>query len=437
MVQIKKIKKGMISPVFIFFSAALFAAAVYLITQARSQVSASQEREARMAFLYSLIREIAVSVKLENAFQVIAKRIGEMFHCNLILFVSENSLLFQKAEYPSQIKMSESDYAKAVWAFQNNKPAGCHTNFFSGSEWFFSPLEVEGHPVGILSLNLQANDGIISSQQDGFLDATASQLGIVIERASHLKVIEQARLLNEARKLETTLLSCISHDFRTPISSILGASAALLDEEARYDLASQKELLFTIQEEAERLNRFVSNLLDMMKLQSGLKLNQEWVEFQDLLGSSLSRLSNLLSDRHLVVALEPNLPMLFLDFVLFEHVLLNLLDNAVKYSEPGTTIWIKAYKKEERIFVEITDEGVGIPLLEQRSVFQKFYRIKETARPNAGTGLGLSICKGIVEAHGGKISAKSLSSGKGVSMVIELPAGTEISYSLEKEKQYA
>ncbi len=403
---------------------AVFISIIWLAVKAGREAADAKEREAQTAFLYSLIREIAVSAKLENALQVIAERVGEMFHCNLVLFVAENGVLHQIAQYPSSIKMDESDSAKALWAFQNNQSAGCRTSFFSGSEWLFLPLEVEGHPVGILSLALKQNEEIISAKQEGFLEAAAAQLGIVIERARHLKVIEEARFANEARKLETTLLSCVSHDFRTPISSILGASTSLLNEEVLYNSASQKELLLTIRDEAERLNRFVMNLLDMMKLKSGLKLNQEWVDFQDLLGSSISRLTNLLENRRVVIDIPPDLPMLFVDFVLFDHVLLNLLDNAVKYSSEGSYITISARKGINSVQIEIQDEGIGVPVTELDLIFEEFYRVKRTSSIS-GTGLGLSICRGIVQAHGGRIFITSPDSGKGTSVILEISSADQ------------
>jgi two-component system sensor histidine kinase KdpD len=191
-----------------------------------------------------------------------------------------------------------------------------------------------------------------------------------------------------------------------------------------YNSASQKELLLTIRDEAERLNRFVMNLLDMMKLKSGLKLNQEWVDFQDLLGSSISRLTNLLENRRVVIDIPPDLPMLFVDFVLFDHVLLNLLDNAVKYSSEGSYITISARKGINSVQIEIQDEGIGVPVTELDLIFEEFYRVKRTSSIS-GTGLGLSICRGIVQAHGGRIFITSPDSGKGTSVILEISSADQ------------
>jgi two-component system sensor histidine kinase KdpD len=191
----------------------------------------------------------------------------------------------------------------------------------------------------------------------------------------------------------------------------------------------------TIQEEAERLNRFVGNLLDMMRLESGvLKLNREWVEMGDVIGTALARrLAQPLGQYQLVVEVEPGLPMLRLDFVLVEHVLVNLLENAARYSPPGTTIRINARRNDQVVVVEVTDEGVGIPPEDLERIFDKFYRVQRGDRQGAGTGLGLSICRGIVEAHGGHISARSPATGKGAVFTLTFPLEQEPIVMVERQ----
>jgi two-component system sensor histidine kinase KdpD len=213
--------------------------------------------------------------------------------------------------------------------------------------------------------------------------------------------------------LRDALLSTISHDLRTPLVSIIGAVSSLLTYGATYEENARRDLLLTIQAEAERLNRFVGNLLDMMRLESGaLELQREWVEIGDVIGTALSRLTQALSRHQLIVEVDPGLPMLRLDDVLIEHVLVNLLENAAKYSPPQTTIRVSARREGRAIVAEVADEGLGIPAGDLERIFDKFYRVQRGDRHGAGTGLGLSICRGIVEAHGGQITARSPANGR-------------------------
>jgi two-component system sensor histidine kinase KdpD len=182
----------------------------------------------------------------------------------------------------------------------------------------------------------------------------------------------------------------------------------------------------TIQEEAERLNRFVGNLLDMMRLDAGeLKLNRQWVDIGEVIGTAASRLGQVLRQHRLAVEVTPDLPPLWLDFVLVEHVLVNLLENAAKYSPPGTTIHVKAHRPNHTVAVEVVDEGVGVPPADLERIFDKFFRVRRGDRQGAGTGLGLSICRGIVEAHGGRIAARSPANGKGTVFIMTFPLHKE------------
>ncbi|HEX2278620.1 MAG TPA: ATP-binding protein [Candidatus Tectomicrobia bacterium] len=208
--------------------------------------------------------------------------------------------------------------------------------------------------------------------------------------------------------------------------SIIGAVSSLLTYGTTYDEATRRELLSTIQEEAERLNRFVGNLLDMMRLESGaLELRREWVDIGDVIGTALSRLVHTLNHYQLVVDVAPDLPMLWIDFVLVEHVLVNLLENAAKYSPPQTVIRVSARREQRSIVVGVEDEGIGVPAADLERIFDKFYRVQRGDRQGAGTGLGLSICRGIMEAHGGRIFARSPGHGKGTAFVLTFPIEKE------------
>ena len=226
---------------------------------------------------------------------------------------------------------------------------------------------------------------------------------IAIIRVKLAEEAEQAHWLRESEKLHSALLNSISHDLRTPLASITGAVTSLLSEESVYSRETKGILLQTIKEEAQRLNHFVANLLDMVRLESGvLKLNKEWCDIQDIVGVALRQIKDVLQGHPLRVTMPSGPPFVKADCGLIEHVMINLLENAAKYSPPDSEISISAHYTNEAMLISISDLSPSIPKAEREHVFSKFYRL-HYSKDVSGTGLGLSICKGIVEAHGGKI----------------------------------
>jgi two-component system sensor histidine kinase KdpD len=245
---------------------------------------------------------------------------------------------------------------------------------------------------------------------------------VAIERTNLVSDYEQQRVLAETERLRAALLSSISHDLRTPLVAITGSVTSLLSYWKTFDDSTRQDLLQTVVDEAERLNRFVQNLLDMTRLGSGaLQPRLDWAEIQDVIGAALERLKKHVSKRPLDLDIEPGLPLLHLDFVLITQVMINILDNACKYSPAGSRIAIRAHRDDRRVMVAVTDEGPGIPEDERERVFDMFYRVKTTGQQTMGTGLGLAICRGIVEAHGGTVSAHSGPSNRGTVITIGLP----------------
>ena len=253
---------------------------------------------------------------------------------------------------------------------------------------------------------------------------------MAIERISLAKGLDEARVLAETERLRAALLTSISHDLRTPLASILGTVSSLRSFPEKYGAAEREELLATLQEEAERLNRFVSNLLDMTRLESGaIELKLELIDVAEIVGSALQRAGNVLAGHRVEVEIEPGLPMLRLDAVLFEQVLFNLLDNAAKYSPAGSRIDIRASRDGELVEIEVVDEGPGIPPADFERIFDKFYRVQAQDRRRAGTGLGLAICRGFVEALGGWIVARNRRDRSGAVLTIRMPVVPEIERS--------
>ena len=247
----------------------------------------------------------------------------------------------------------------------------------------------------------------------------------IIVRLQLAKEAEHAKWLEESEKLHRTLLNSISHDFRTPLASIMGAVTTLIEEQDIYTPETREMFLRTIREEALRMNRFVENLLDMVRLESGtLKLNMKWCDIQDIIGVVLREMRDTLAGHPVSVDIPPDTPSVLADFILIEQVLINLLENAAKYSPPDMPISISVNRKDKEVIVAISDAGSPIPGAESEHVFDKFYR-QNSSKHVSGTGLGLFICKGIIEAHGGHIWIDP-SHDHGNRFSFSLPANNEL-----------
>jgi two-component system sensor histidine kinase KdpD len=258
------------------------------------------------------------------------------------------------------------------------------------------------------------------------LDALIDQAALAIERVNLAEDVDRSRLAAETERLRSALLTSISHDLRTPLAWILGSATSLRTYRDGLDDAAQEELIATIQDEAERLNRFIANLLDMTRLESGaIEPRRELVDLADIVGSALHRAAKVLARHGVAVDLAPDLPMLRLDPVLFEQVLFNLLDNAAKYAPPGTEVRIRGRRDGTLVRLEVLDEGDGIPATELEPIFAKFHRVQATDRRRAGTGLGLAICRGFVEAMRGTIMADNRRDRRGAAFTITLPVPPE------------
>lgn len=397
-----------------------------LAARVRNQAEAAKHREARTAALYALSRQIAGAAELADVLRAIVNHVAQILSAKVVILLPDAGQLVLMAGSPAETALTEAERAAATWAWQHQQPAGRGADTLPGAEWFYLPLSTAQGTVGVLGLQFEPSGATLSPDQRRLLEALAGQAAVAIERTRLVREMEQARLTAETERLRDALLSSVSHDLRTPLVSIIGSVTSLLTYGTSYDEATRRDLLSTIQEEAERLNRFVGNLLDMMRLEAGeLQLNRQWVDIGDVIGTAASRLRHALSQHRLAVEVTPDLPALWLDFVLVEHVLINLLENAAKYSPPGTTIRVEARRHDDAMVVEVVDEGVGVSPADLERIFDKFYRVRRGDRQGAGTGLGLSICRGIVEAHGGRILARSPANGKGMAFVVTLPIDKE------------
>jgi two-component system sensor histidine kinase KdpD len=276
--------------------------------------------------------------------------------------------------------------------------------------------------VGVVGIDNDKPGPLLTPEQRRLFDALADQAALAIERVYLVEDLDRARLAVETDRLRSALLTSISHDLKTPLASILGSAGTLRDYAPALDDESKTELLATIVDEAERLNRFIANLLDMTRLESGAVVpNAALHDISEIVGTALRRAGKILSQHKVEVELAANLPMLKLDAVLFEQALFNLLDNAAKYSDPATMIRIQSWRENSAVYLQILDEGDGIPHEELEMIFGKFHRAQKGDRVRAGTGLGLAISRGFIEAMGGTIKAGNRSDRTGAVFTIALP----------------
>jgi two-component system sensor histidine kinase KdpD len=262
----------------------------------------------------------------------------------------------------------------------------------------------------------------LSAGERRLLEAVGNQAAVAIERVTLAEDIDQARLGAERERLRSAMLTSVSHDLRTPLASIIGSLSSLLSYGERYDAGTRRELLATAQAEAERLDRFVGNLLDMTRLDAGaIAPKREAVEIGDLVSTTLRRAGPLVKGHAVSSSIPPGLPALQLDFVLAEQVLFNLLDNAAKYSPAGGGIEVAARQEGARIEIAVRDEGPGIAEGDLDRIFEKFYRADAGDRRRAGTGLGLAIARGFVEAMGGALTARNRADRSGAEFMVSYP----------------
>jgi two-component system sensor histidine kinase KdpD len=382
----------------------------YLTTQVHDQAEAAQRREAQTAALYELGRDLTAAIGLEAVARTIIDHIGITFSREVAIFLERNGELKLYMASPG-LTVAENDLAVATWAFEHGQQTGRGTDTLPDASMRYEPLKTMRGVIGVLGIKPIDKSRYLSPDQRRIFEAFTNQVALAIEGAQLVEHARQNELLEATEKLQTALLNSISHDLRTPLVSITGALSSLEDSGPALDNDVRSSLIETAREEAERLNRLVGNLLDITRLEAGgVKLHCEVCDIQELIGSALEQIGTPLKNRTVNVEISPKLPLVSLDFVLFSRVLVNIIDNALKYSPPDKPIDIQARVNKNELEITIADRGEGIPQEDLERIFDKFYRVQ---RPDnvSGTGLGLSICKGIVEAHGGTIRSENRRGG--------------------------
>ena len=406
---------------FVFFTVVAVVVS-HFAARGRSQTVAARERVRAVELLYAFSRKLAGVGTLDDVLWATAYQTALMLKVRVVLLLPEDGSIVVKAGYPPEDILDEADVAAAKWAWQNDRVAGRGSDTLPGAKRLFLPMRTGRGAIGVMGIDSDKTGPLLTPDQRRLLDALIDQAALAIERVYLVEDVERAKRTIETDRLRSALLTSISHDLKTPLAAVLGAASTLRDLSTGLSDAEKADLLATVIDESERLNRFIANLLDMTRLESGAVVpNTALHDLGEIVGSALRRASKILAGHRIELELAAGLPMLELDAVLFEQALFNLLDNAAKYSPDGSTIRIRSWRDQDAICLQVLDEGDGIPPGDLEHIFDKFYRAEKGDRVRAGTGLGLAISRGFVEALHGEITAANRPDRPGAVFAIRLP----------------
>jgi len=380
------------------------------------QVQAVTDREQRVSGLYEMSRDLSSALMVEQVAEIGSRFLAAEFGVKTaVLVADEHDRLMVLPGATTEV-----DMGVAQWAFDRGEAAGRGTDTLPASKCLVLPLKATMRLRGVMAVE-SAERGLLPPEQRRLLDTCASLMAISIERIHYIDVAQKTTVQMESERLRNSLLSAISHDLRTPLASLVGLADTLqLTKPPPTD--QQRELVLAMRNSAMRMNALVNNLLDMARLESGaVQLNRQWQPLEEVVGSALAACNSILAGRPIKVRLSPDLPLLQLDAVLIERVLVNLLENAGKYTPTGSPIEIDAQRENDNVVMTLNDRGPGLPLGREEAIFEKFERGNREGA-TSGVGLGLAICRAIMQAHGGTIRGETRESG-GARFVLTLPCG--------------
>ncbi len=394
-----------------------------LTHRVRDQAHSARQREKRTAAMYNLSRKFVHERGIEKLCAIAISHISEVLSSQVVVLVpDERGKLTIPATGQDTFALDEKEMSVTQWAFDHRQRAGLGTDTLAGARALYIPLVAASKAVGVIGILPRTPQDFFDQEQIHLLESFANQVAMAIDRAMISLEVQQALVKAETETLRNTLLSSVSHDIRTPLASITGAITTLLQKDVTFGPDQRQELLQTIYEEAEHLNQIIRNVLDMTRLEAGaIKVKKTWQPLEEIVGAVLNRLDERLKGRPVKTSLPEDLPLVSFDPLLIEQVLVNLLDNAIKYTSQETPIELSAYVKDGEIIVEIEDRGTGIPAGEEEKIFDKFVR---GSAKGGGIGLGLTICRAIITAHGGWIRAENRQGG-GAIFRFSLPLGEQ------------
>jgi two-component system sensor histidine kinase KdpD len=389
----------------------------HLTSSLRHQARLASLRERRTAAMYALTRELGAALTIGQIIEIASRHVSEVFQARMAILLPDSAeKVWQKVDKPdpaTTLQGEDLDLDVAQWVYDQQKAAGRGTDTLPSSKAYYLPLKAPMRTRGVMGLLAARADELAVPEQQRLIETFASQIALALERVHYVAIAQDALVNMESERLRNSLLSAISHDLRTPLTAIVGL-ASVLAEQVRPEQPPARqavEMIGAIHEEALHMAGLVNNLLDMARLQErGVRLNQQWSMLEEVVGAALAACRRMLDGRPVHTHVPADLPLVRLDVVLIERLFANLIENAAKYSAPGSPITIEgvpSYDGADRVVkVSVSDNGPGLPAGMEARVFEKFTRgDKESSKP--GVGLGLAICRAIVEAHGGKIGAKN------------------------------
>ncbi len=405
---------------FVFLAVAVVTGA--LAGRVRDQQQATARRAAAITALLAASRRLSASAKKEDAATALAEQLSAATGGKAMILLPTDGEIAPAAAAPAMANLGTQDMAAARWAWEHGEAAGAGTGTLPSAAWTFWPLQGVSARAGVAAIEPQKQgDG----ESERYVLSLLDQGAIALERAELAAEASEAEALRRSERLRTALLNSISHDLRTPLAGVLGAATTLLEYGPELERPVQTDLLESVRDEAERLNRYVGNLLDMTKLEGGgVAPRMQSTDLRDVVTAAADRVSRRLAERHLVRDFPQTISTVPADPALLEQALVNILENAIAYSDDGSRIEAAVYEDERNVVISIEDEGKGIPTAQLQQVFERFQRLEESSdrAAGAGTGLGLAIAKGFVEAMGGRIAAASpIHDGRGTRILISLP----------------
>ncbi len=395
-----------------------------LASRLKAQIESMRASQARTETLYEFARKIAATTESDDVLWGAVAHIAKALNCHALIMTPDAGGALQQVQgYPCiEDSLDPRAEGAARWAFDKGEAAGLGTGTLPNSDWLFVPLATAGRPFGVIGVRFREQSRANDPETRRLLLAVEDQVAVAVERNQLSEQLADARVSAESDKLRASLLNSVSHDLRTPLVSVIGATSTLLDAEDTLSVEHRRELLHSAHDEAQRLNRYVQNLLDMTRLGYGaLKPKRQAVDLREIVGSVRQDLARVLYAHDVVVSMPKDLPLVDVDPVLVGQALANLVENGAKFAPPGSNITIAAKVADSAVRLTVTDEGPGVPPADRAKVFELFYRVGAGDGQPAGTGMGLAIVKGLVEAHGGSIEMIGGPGGKGSTVVVMLP----------------
>jgi two-component system, OmpR family, sensor histidine kinase KdpD len=388
----------------------------------RQQTRVAGARERRTALLYAMSRELAATRGISHIARVSVRHVAEVFQCRAIVLLPDaTGRLHFPQDRPLEQSLVGADLAVAQWVADHGQQAGLGTDTLAAAPAIYVPLGDEQRRLGVLAVLPENRRRVLLPEQRHLLETFAGQIGIAVERAQLAERAEAVRVASERESLRNTLLASISHDLRTPLAAMAGAGSTLAEQGTALDETTRQSLARSVETKAREMSELITNVLDLMRLESGqIVLRRDWQTLDDLLGAAVRELGARFAPYRLETRLPANLPPVHVDATLVVKLFVNLLDNVAKYTPPGTHVIVSAVADRSFVSITVDDDGPGLPAGDPGRLFEKFQRGSEEGTA-VGVGLGLAICRAIVREHGGEIEALNRPGG-GARFQFTLPA---------------